>query len=137
MAAKKQTKKTAKKIKLTFAPLVSAARELTIDLKKTEYQEKAGKQVPVKVPLIDGLPLHLVVRKNEIIEVTEKQFKELQEIKCVESDEEYQKRQEFIDNIGTQHPETLTFKQLASENYGALTPKESEYIYTDKLIRVD
>ena len=47
------------------------------------------------VPAIEGLPIDFIVKKGEIVEVTQDQFKALQDRGHVETDEEYQARQDF------------------------------------------
>lgn len=133
---KKTTKKTEEKILLTFQPVVSSARKFIGRLQMKEYQEQDGRRVEAIVPRIEGLPMKLVVNKDEVIEVTPKQFEELQACGFVETDEEYEARQQFVDNLDPQHPDSLTFDQLDGKGRQFMTPQQSERIYTDKLIRV-
>ena len=80
--------------------------------------------------------MKLTVKKGEVINVTEEQFKALQEKGHVETDEEYQKRQNFIDNLSAQHPETLTWEMIVAEGSNFATLRDSQdIIYNDKLIR--
>jgi ABC-type uncharacterized transport system YnjBCD substrate-binding protein len=90
------------------------------------------------VPAIEGLPIDFVVKKGEVVEVTQEQFKELQKRGHVETDEEYEARQEFIDNLSAQHPNTLSWDLIVAEgsNFATLTDSQ-KIIYNDKLIRVD
>jgi len=123
MAAKKKTTKTAsktkskaktqKKIQLTFNPIMSAADKFRILLRKKEIKKVNGMEVPFYVPKVEGLPMKLVVAKGEVIEVTEEQLEQLGN--WVETEEEYNKRQKFIENMNPQHPETLTWDMIVAE----------------------
>lgn len=150
MAEKKKTqqkkktatkeKKTTKssKIKLTYSPLGFGAEVMSFPLKTREYQEIDGRRVAVSVPLIKGLPMILTIRKGEIIEVTKAQYEELKSLKLVESEEEYENRKKFIDNLQNQHPQTYNDLE-AAENLGQLLNSyDSQYrIFNDKLVRCD
>lgn len=141
MAEKKKTQKKSKstagkKIKLTFQPMVASAKQARYQLKRKEWQDVNGRQVEVTVPMVEGLPEVLVVNKGEIIEVTKKQFEELQKLGCVESDEEYKVRQNFLDSLGEQHPQKLTYDQIDKDYVNNASLKEFEKLYTDKLIKV-
>jgi len=145
MAAKKETKSKSKtkskakpkKIQLTFAPIMSAAQKFRVLLRKREMKKVHGREVPVYSPLIEGLPMKLVVEKGQVIEVTQEQFEELQNRNWVETDEEYKRRQDFIKNMGAQHPETLTWDMIVAEGGNWSTLADSQHIvYNDKLLRV-
>ena len=87
--------------------------------------------------MIEGLPQILTVKKNEVIEVTPQQCDELEALGFVETQEEYNKRQEFVDNLDNQHPDKLSFEQMNGFNQGQLTMRDSQYkVYMDKLIRL-
>jgi len=134
MAAKK---KTQKKIKLTFQPIASGAKELNLFLKTKKYEERDGRNVQVTVPWIDGLPELLTVKRGEVIEVTKEQCDKLEEMGFVESEKEYKERQEFVDNLENQHPDKLSFEQLKGNNGGLLTMRDSQHsVYMDRLIRL-
>ena len=133
---KKTTKKSEKKILLTFKPVVSSARKFIGRLQMKDYQEKNGKRVEVVVPRIEGLPMKLEVAKDEVIEVTPAQLEELEKCGFVETEEEYKARQQFVDNLDPQHPDSLTYDQLDGKGRQFMTARQSDYIYTDKLIRV-
>lgn len=141
MAAKKETKKKTtkksdKKISLTFNPILGAADQYTALLRTKVVQKDYGRDVAAYAPAIEGLPMKLTVKKGEVINVTEEQFKALQEKGHVETDEEYQKRQNFIDNLSAQHPETLTWEMIVAEGSNFATLRDSQdIIYNDKLIR--
>ena len=52
------------------------------------------------------------------------------------SDEEYKKRESFIKNLSSQHPEILTWDMIVSEGANFATLRDSQdIIYNDKLIR--
>lgn len=132
---KKETKPKAKMTKLTFNPIMSAASKFTILLRKKEIKRINGSEVPYHVPSVEGLPMKLVVEKGEIIEVTEDQLAALEP--WVETEEEYQRRQQFIDNMSAQHPETLTWDMIVAEGGNWSTLADSQHIvYNDKLLRV-
>ena len=76
------------------------------------------------------------VNKDEIVEVTQEQFEQLQSMGFVESDEAYEKRRKFIEDIDPQHPSKPTWDSVARENEFWLTLRDSEKIYNDVLIRV-
>ena len=134
---KKTTKKSEKKIKLTFSPIMGAASQFTALLREKSIKEDFGREVASYSPAIEGLPMKLVVQKGEVIEVTEKQFEELQARGFVESNEEYKARQDFISNLSAQHPETLTWEMIVAEGSNFATLRDSQkIIYNDKLIRV-
>ena len=137
-APKKTTKKSSSKIKLTYSPLGFGAEVMSFPLRTREYQEIDGRRVAVSVPLIKGLPMNLTVRKGEVIEVTKAQYEELKALKLVESEEEYENRKKFIDNLQNQHPQTFNDLE-AAENLGQiLNSYDSQYkIFTDKLVRCD
>lgn len=141
MAEKKKTQKkkktTTKKIKLTFMPIASGAKEVNFRLVTKKMEERDGRNVQVNAPLIEGLPQILTVKKNEVIEVTPQQCDELEALGFVETQEEYNKRQEFVDNLDNQHPDKLSFEQMNGFNQGQLTMRDSQYkVYMDKLIRL-
>jgi hypothetical protein len=132
---KSKSKAKSKKVKLTFNPIMSAANKFTILLRKQEMQRVRGEDIPVNVPLIEGLPMKLVIEKGEVIEVTEEQLEQL--APWVETKEEYEKRQEFIDNMSAQHPENLTWDMIVAEGGNWATLADSQRIvYNDKLLRV-
>lgn len=133
--SKKSTKKD-EKIKLTYRPIASAARVYICRLVKKEWQDRDGRRVEVTVPRIEGLPTLLEVKKDEVIEVTKVQLEQLEECGFVETQEEYEKRQKFVDNLDPQHPDTLTFDQLSGKGQKFMTVRDSLYVYDDKLIRV-
>ena len=139
-SAKKTTKKTTKKSKdivLTFSPILGAADQYVALLRDKVVKENYGKEEVSYVPAVEGLPMKLVVKKGETITVTEEQFKILQERGHAETDEEYKKREEFINNLSSQHPETLTWDMIVAEGSNFATLHESQMIiYNDKLIRV-
>lgn len=133
---KKETTKKSSKIKLTFQPMVASAKVLRVRLVKKEWQEINGRQVEISVPKIKGLPEILEVAKGEVIEVSKTQFEQLQQLGCVETDEEYKKRQQFIDSLGDQHPQKLTYDQIDKDYVNNAGLRDFERLYTDKLIRV-
>ena len=132
---KKETKSKAKMTKLTFNPIMSAANSFTILLRKKEIKRVNGSEVPYHAPSVEGLPMKLVVKKGEIIEVTEDQLAALEP--WVETEEEYNKRQKFIEDMSAQHPETLTWDMIVAEGGNWSTLADSQHIvYNDKLLRV-
>lgn len=129
--------KSSKNIKLTFAPIMSAAQKFRILLRKKELKKINGRDVPTYVPLIEGLPMKLEVARGEVIEVTPEQLEQLQEGRWVETDEEYKERQKFIESMDSQHPETLTWDMIIAEGGNWATLSDSQKIvYNDKLLRV-
>lgn len=136
---KKTTKKssTKKNIQLTFKPIASGAKEINLLLKTPKIEEKDGRSVQVTAPLIEGLPTILTVKKDEVIEVTPAQCDELEKLGFVETEEEYQTRMDFVDNLDNQHPDKLSFEQMNGFNQGQLTMRDSQNtIYMDKLVRL-
>lgn len=143
MAAKKETKsskskKDTKKVKLTFAPIMGAAKEYTALLRTKITKNVYGREESFYSPAIEGLPIELTVRKGEIIEVTQEQLKELQKRGHVETDEEHEKRQNFIKNMESQHPETLGWDLIIAQGSNFSTLLDSQNIvYNDKLLIMD
>lgn len=136
-ATTSKTKKS-KTVKLTFAPIMGAAEVYKALLREKVVKKSYGKDVITYQPAIEGLPVDFVVKKGEIVEVTEEQFEQLQKRGHVETDEEYKKRQEFIDNLSSQHPETLTWEMILAEGSNFSTLLDSQnIIYNDKLIKVE
>lgn len=133
---KKSEKKSEKKIALTFLPILGAADQYTALLREKVIRRDYGREVASYAPAIEGLPMKLTVKKGDIVEVTESQFKELQNRGHVETDEEYAARQSFIENLSAQHPETLTWDMIVAEGSNFSTLRESQdIVYNDKLIR--
>ena len=140
MAEKKTTKKkstttkkttTTKKIKLTYLPLGFSANSINFPLRE---KDKKGRNKP----LIKGIPMNLEVQKGEIIEVTQKQFEELQIEGVVETEEEYKERKAFIKGMKNQYPQTFSDLEVAELKGDLISATESQrLIYNDKLIRVD
>ena len=128
---KKKTSTSTKKIKLTYLPLGFSATSMSFPLRE---KDKKGRNQP----LIKGLPMNLEVQKGEIIEVTQKQFEELQAEGCVETDEEYEQRKAFIKGMKNQYPQTYSDLEIAESKGDLISATESQrLIYNDKLIRVD
>ena len=127
----KKKKTTIKKVKLTYLPLGFSAGAINFPLRE---KDKKGRNQP----LIKGLPMNLEVQKGEIIEVTQKQFEELQIEGIVETDEEHTKRKAFINGMKDQYPQTFSDLEIAESNGDLISATESQrLIYNDKLIRVD
>lgn len=138
--AKTTTKKgtgTKSKIKLTFTPILGAADQFTALLREKTIKNDYGREIASYTPAIEGLPMKLTVRKGEVIEVTEEQFKALQELGHAETDEEYKEREKFIQNLSAQHPDTLSWEMIVAEGSNFATLRQSQFIiYNDKLVRV-
>lgn len=141
MAEKKKTtqkKKTAqkkttssKKIKLTYNPIGFSAPVINFFLRTKDDKGRSK-------PLIKGIPTKLTVTKGEIIEVTKKQYEELQAEGCVETEEEYEQRKNFLKNMGDQYPQTFSDLEIAEKNGQLISAQEKQrMIYNDKLIRCD
>ena len=131
---KKETKKpkTSKKIKITYQPIGFNSQSI-IYFPLYKKNEK-GKNVP----LIKGIPMDLKFSKGQVMEVTQKQFEELQAEGCVESDEEYEERKRFIKGMKDQYPNTFSDLEVAERRGDLIGAHESQrIIYNDKLIRVD
>ena len=129
--SKKKTTKKSDKIKLTYQPIGFNAKQMTFSLKKKDVEGRS-------TPLIEGLPMQLTVGVGEVIEVTQEQFEALQLNKCVESDEEYQKRVDFLKGMKDQYPKTFSDAEIAREKGQLISAQESQrMIYNDKLIRCD
>lgn len=140
MAEKKTTKKTKttktkktspKKIKVTYNPIGFTAETISFPLRKKDENGR-------NIPLIEGLPMDFIVKKGEIIELTETQFKKLQGEKCIESDEEHEKRTQFLKNMKDQYPQTFADLEKSEREGNLISSVESQrIIYSDKLIRCD
>lgn len=146
MATKKKTtskKTTTKKkaepkmVQLTFSPVAAGTKELNLQLRTKKAETKDGANVVVSAPLIEGLPMVLTVHKDEVIEVTEAQCAELEAIGVVETQEEYEQRKSFVDNLKEQHPERLSYEQIIGSDSTLLTMRDTQHkVYMDKLIRL-
>ena len=99
-STKKKTTKKSDKIKLTYQPIGFNAKKMTFALKKKDAEGRS-------TPLIEGLPMQLTVAVGEVIEVTQEQYEALQLNKCVESEEEYQRRVDFLKGMKDQYPKTF------------------------------
>lgn len=132
------SKKTEPKmVNLTFAPILSAADQFSALLRQKIVTESYGTEIVNYAPKIEGLPMILTVRKNEIYPVTEEQFAQLQDLGLAETDEEYKAREKFIDELSEQHPRKLTWEMILAEGSNFATLYQSQFvIYNDKLLRV-
>lgn len=131
--SKKKTK--SKTVYLTFAPILGAADQFSVLLRKKTIKD--GIELPTYAPKIEGLPMKLVVKKGETVPVTEEQFEQLQALGLAETDEEYKERERFIKSLSEQHPRKLTWDMIVAEGTNFATLHESQFIiYNDKLIRV-
>lgn len=134
--AKKTTatkkKKTSKKIKITYNPIgFNANSMIYFPLYKKNDEGK-------NVPLIEGIPMELTLVKGEVLEVTQKQLEQLQAENCVETDEEYKERKNFIKGMRNQYPNTFSDLEVAESKGDLIGVHEMQrVIYNDKLIRVD
>lgn len=134
---KKETPKAKKTIQLTFAPMLSAATQYKMLLRKKVEKDVNGDTVLVNAPLIDGLPVEVIVKKGQIFNVTQEQYEALQNLGYVESDEDYARRQAYIKTLPPQHPdEKIPWHSIEQERPFWISLKDSEMIYDDKLIRV-
>lgn len=134
---KSKSKKSDSKISLTFLPIMGAADQYTMLLREKTIKKVYGREVAAYAPAIEGLDMKVTVRKGEVLEVTKEQFEELQARGHVETDEEYKKRQAFVDNMSAQHPSTLTWDMIVAEGANFATLRDSQdIIYNDKLVRV-
>ena len=131
---KKVTKKqsTAKKIKITYNPIgFNQKSMLFFPLHKKNSKGH-------NVPLIKGIPMELTFMKGDVMEVTQKQYDELVAEGCVETDEEYQMRKEFLKGMKDQYPKNFSALEVAENKGYLISAHESQrIIYNDKLIRVD
>lgn len=130
-STKRKTTKKSDKIKLTYQPIGFNAKKMTFALKKKDVEGRS-------TPLIEGLPMQLTVAVGEVIEVTQEQYEALQLNKCVESEEEYQRRVDFLKGMKDQYPKTFSDAEIAREKGQLISSQESQrMIYNDKLIRCD
>ena len=128
---KTTSKKKSDKIKLTYQPLGFNATKMTFALKKKNLEGRSE-------PLIEGLPMKLTVAVGEIIEVTPEQLEALRYEKCVESEEEYKMRKDFIRNMENQYPQTFSDVEAAEAKKQLISASEAQrMIYNDRLIQVD
>lgn len=134
MAEKKKTttkKNTSKKIKLTYHPIGFTAQSINFPLRKKN--EKGA-----NVPIIEGIPMDFEVFQGEVIEVTKKQFEELQLEGVVESDEQYKARKAFLAGMKDQYPKTFSDLEIAEKKGDIISSQEKQReIYNDRLIRCD
>ena len=130
---KKTTKKTAtKKIKITYNPVGFNAQSMIY------FPLYKKNEDGINVPLIEGLPMDFAVKKGQIIDVTKKQYDRLVAEGCVESEDEYKRRQAFINGMKDQYPKTYSALEVAESKGYLISAQESQrIIYNDKLIRCD
>lgn len=114
---KKEAKKAPKMIPITFKPQFSAAQRKTINLKKPNTVLVGGQPRTDYESQIPGLPLEFTIEKDEIVEVTEEQFKALYErgeIDTPESVAERERKRLMLSNqVGTNPKEFVVAKYRA------------------------
>lgn len=136
MAEKKKTQTTkkqtsSKKIKLTYNPIGFNSKIISFPLYKKDEDGR-------NKPLIKDISMDFTVNKGEIVTVTQKQYEALQAEGCVETDEEYKIRKDFIKGMQDQYPKTFSDLEVAESKGQLISAQESQrMIYNDKLIRVD
>jgi len=115
------------KIKITFNPLHSAAMQKTVLLKERKLERVNGVEQYVIRELIDGLPQVFTIRRDEVVEVTPEQFKQLYALGFVETTKDRETRLEDEHELPKQSgidPKTRSASQLND-------------IYKDKFIKVE
>jgi hypothetical protein len=115
------------KIKITFNPLHSAAMQKTVLLKERKLERVNGVEQYVIRELIDGLPQVFTIKRDEIVEVTPEQFKQLYAFGFVETEKDRSARLEVGQELPKQSgidPKTRNASQLND-------------IYKDKFIKVE
>ena len=80
------------------------------------------------VPLIKGIPMELKFMKGDVMEVTQKQYDELVAEGCVETDEEYQMRKEFLKGMKDQYPKNFSALEVAEKKGDLISAHESQRI---------
>ena len=84
---KSTSRKSQKKVKLTFKPQFSASQSKTLLLSKQEDVKIGNTIQKQRAPLVDGLPMELTLKVGEIYEVTEEQYKTLVQLGFVDTPE--------------------------------------------------
>lgn len=133
---KKTTSKKSKDIKLTFKPLHSATKILTLYLFKKVVRIDGQHEVLDREPMIKGLPGLLHVEKDEIITVTKEQFDALDELGYIASKADISRKISLKDSVKNQHPEKLSFDEYDGAESNLL-PRDATTIYTEQLTVVE
>lgn len=113
----KTTKKASKMIPITFKPQFSAATKKTINLKEPEVVVVGGQTRTEYKSQIPGLPAEFTIRKDEVVEVTEEQFKALYERGEIDTPEDVAERDRqrmlLSNQVGANPKEYVTAKYRA------------------------
>ena len=126
--AKKQEKETKySDVQLTFRPQFSAATQKTLFLRELTTELIGNKTKKTYVPLVEGLPEILTVKKDEVITVTAEQFIALYKLGFIDTPQDLRAKRAEFNSVGTQ---------------SGVDPKDHRsaeslaHIYEDNLIRI-
>jgi len=122
-----------KQVMLTFAPLYSAKRSMTLILKKKEEHIINGQKVITTVPAIEGLPEKWTIRYNQRVPVTKNQFKELYRQGWIAKSGETEEQKELFESIEGTFPEEFSISHGQNMYEGITSPNVIQQIYKDKL----
>ena len=126
--AKKQEKETKySDVQLTFRPQFSAATQKTLFLRELTTELIGNKTKKTYVPLVEGLPEILTVKKDEVFTVTAEQFIALYKLGFIDTPQDLRAKRAEFNSVGTQ---------------SGVDPKDHRsaeslaHIYEDNLIRI-
>jgi hypothetical protein len=94
--------KTSKKIQITFKPRFSACTKKSINLKQPKTVAVGDNLRTEYEPKIEGLPMVLTLEADEVMEVTQEQFKALYEMGFIDTPEDIEERERQRMAINTQ-----------------------------------
>lgn len=125
MAKKKTEKKEEKtseekKIKITYKPRFSASIRKSINLKQPKTVAVGDNLRTEYEPKIKGLPMVLTLNKDEIMEVTHEQFKQLYEMGYIDTPEDIEERERqrmMINNQAGANPREFVVAKSRADLY--------------------
>lgn len=121
-------KKASKMIPITFKPQFSAATKKTINLKEPEVVVVGGQTRTEYKSQIPGLPPEFTIHKDEVVEVTEEQFKALYERGEIDTPEDIAERD---------RQRTLLSNQVGANPKEYVTAKARAELYQDGFVLAD
>lgn len=97
-----KTSKKEQKIQITFKPRFSACTKKSVNLKKPKTVAVGDSLRTEYEPKIEGLPMVLTLKEDEVMEVTKEQFKALYEMGFIDTPEDIEERERQRMAINTQ-----------------------------------
>lgn len=97
-----KTSKKEQKIQITFKPRFSACTKKSVNLKQPKTVAVGDSLRTEYEPKIEGLPMVLTLKEDEVMEVTKEQFKALYEMGFIDTPEDIEERERQRMAINTQ-----------------------------------